>query len=85
MHELVAAHRDSHVRRTGGNRGEEHEIAGHDPARIDLAPNGKLLAHVAGHRQAVLSEHILHEPAAVESLRVCAAVPVRRPAQRERG
>ena len=80
MDELIAANEDAHVRRAAGDGVEEHEVARFQIVLFDFPAGLELLLDLARQRDAVLREHPLREAAAVEALRIAAAVHVRRAA-----
>ena len=81
MDELIAADHDADMRGAGGDRAEEHQVAGLQPSAVDVLADAKLLAHLARHRHAVLLVDVANESAAVEAVRIHAAVSVRGAAQ----
>ena len=83
MHELVAFNNDCDVRRARFRCGEEDEIAWCEVVLTDGVSVTELFANVTRERDAVQCEHILGEPAAIEPGRIAAAIPVRRPSQRQ--
>jgi hypothetical protein len=84
VNELVASNHDSHMRGSGRDGREEHEVARFERPRIDVVSNTKLLMHVAWHADPVLTVDVLHEPTAIKSLPVAAAIAVWHSAKRER-
>src|SRR5262245_37405282 len=68
MHEGAGLGDDSNVRRAGTRRGKEDQIAAGDV--VSTNPDSRLILLGRGTRQhdAVLIEHVLDEPAAVEAL-----------------
>ena len=87
MHERVAAKRDRDVRRSGRDGAEEDQIAGRDVRRVHRLPYCKLILHVARQRDPVLSEDVLREAAAIETVWIGATPYIRRTDElhRERG
>jgi hypothetical protein len=78
MHESVAAERDGDVRRARRGRREKQEVAGREiRGRIDRRADAELAVYVARERQAVFREDVLREAAAVEAVRIPAAVALR--------
>ncbi len=84
MHELIAPDRDADVARTRRRGAEEQQIAGFPFVRAHPLSDSELIPDLARQRDPESSEHVLSESAAVEALRVGAAVPVRRTAKVER-
>ena len=85
VHELVPADRDRHVRGPGLGRRKEDDVARRQIPRLpDRFSHPILLADLAREREAMLGEDVLSKPAAVEAVRIDAAVAVRRAPQRER-
>ena len=82
--ELVAANRDSHVRRPLRDGGEEHEVAGLQIVAGDRASRARECSATVRGSSRRAREHVAHEAAAVESRRIAPAVPVRRAPQRQR-
>ena len=84
VHELVAPNRDGDVRWPRIGRREEEHVARREFLGVHRFAHLELRAYVAREADAVLCEHVLREPAAIEPVRVAAAVAVGRAAQRER-
>jgi len=64
--ELIAADGDADVRGATAHGLEEQQVSRLHVARIDRLSRTVLLAHLAREADAVLREHPLHEPAAIE-------------------
>jgi hypothetical protein len=86
MYELTVAEGDADVRRTAADSLEEHEISGLNLILIDPIPFAVLFPGLARERGAMLSEHPLNEPTAIEPTGgLTAAVQVWSTAKREGG
>jgi hypothetical protein len=66
VHELPVSEGNADVRRTAAYCLEKHEVSGLDLVRIDSLPFVILFLCLTRERRAVLSEHPLDEPAAIE-------------------
>ena len=66
MYELTISEGNADVRRTAADRLEKHEVSGLDLILIDPIPFVVLFLCLAREQGAVLSEHPLNEPAAIE-------------------
>jgi hypothetical protein len=84
VHELIAADGDPHVRRSWRDGREEKQIARGHFAVLHRFPLLKLIPDFARQGDAVSGEHVLGKSAAIEPVGIDAAVPVRRPAKRQR-
>src|SRR2546430_9082343 len=84
MNELIAANRNPYMGRTGRNGREKEQIAGGQFLLLHGFSLLELIADFAGQRDAVPGEDVLGKSAAVEPLRVGAAVPIGSPAKRQR-
>ena len=81
MDELIVVDDDADVGRSFGDRLKEHKIADPDIFQLNLLANPKLLARFARQRDAVPREHVLREAAAIETVGIGSAVPVRHATQ----
>ena len=74
--EAPFADRHTYVRRAAAHGLEKDQVSRLDVAQIDSTPDSILILHFARQHRAVPCEHPLHQPAAVESGRVAASIPV---------
>jgi hypothetical protein len=77
VHEFAAPDGDPDMRGAGRHRLEKYQIAWLDLIAIDFVAGDVLVAHFTWQRDSAAGEHPLHEPAAVETRRIAAAVPIR--------
>lgn len=82
--EPVVVDDDADVGRSFGDGLKEDEIPDPDIFQLDLLAYPKLLARFTRQRDAVLREHVLREAAAVETVGIRSAVPVRHATQAQR-
>lgn len=76
VHELIATNDNPHMRCTGRDGAEEYEIPGLERRQVDGTPELILLLDLAGQRDTVLRKHVPYKPAAVETGRIFATVPI---------
>ncbi len=76
MDELIAPDDDADMRGARVGRGEEHQVSRREFSGIDLMACVELLTDIAWQRQTVTREDVLRKSAAIEAIRVGAAVPV---------
>jgi len=85
VNEFVSADHDSNMCRklscAIAGRVEEDEIAGAEIPRVDFIAGAELFRYRARQIDAVLTEHVPHEAAAVETRGITAAISVWRSAQ----
>jgi hypothetical protein len=81
--ELIAGDEDADVRGAPRHGVKEHQVAGLQIVERDLFSDFELLVHLARQRHGVLREDPLREAAAIEPVRVAAAVAVRRAPEAE--
>jgi hypothetical protein len=85
MHELAGAKRNTDVRGASAHRLEKNQIARADLIAIHPLALVVLFSRFARKRCALLREHPLDEPAAVEAAcRLAPSVQIRGPAKRQR-
>src|SRR4051812_32544216 len=82
--ELIAADCNSHVRGAATLRLEKHQIPGFDVVTVNAGAELVLIVDLTRQSQAMLREHPLHEPAAIEAARIAAAIAVRNAAVGQR-
>jgi hypothetical protein len=86
MHELTGAKRNAHVRGASAHRLEKNQITRAYLIAIHTFALAVLFSRFARKRCAVLREHPLDEPAAVEAARrFASSVQIRSPAKGQRG
>src|SRR6478672_13409002 len=85
MDELVAADHDADVRGAAAHRLEEHQIARLHVTKSHLLALPVLLPDFARQQHAMLREHPLHEPAAIEPGRIASTIAVWHTPQHHRG
>ena len=84
MHELIATHHDCDVRNARIGCREKHQVARREIASIDRFALAVLLPHFTRKRDAKLREDVLRKSAAIEAVRIAAAVAIGRASKRQR-